>query len=150
MTDLQPHLWDMPTSWFPRPDNEHINSTYSYKSWKDFQECKPYKLWKPYILSSWSWKVQKEEILQQKKYEKRADKHVLDCTAMLRSNPSEYDKQKNSSNHSNANEVEMLQIVFISPDRFKGMHRVEMRIQKENEDEIRQWLKGHMPTFWKL
>jgi len=42
----------------------------------------------------------------------------------------------------------MLQIVFLSPDRFTGVHRVEMLISKEDEDSVRDWLKRHMPSFW--
>jgi hypothetical protein len=144
MPDYSEHLWDMPTSWFPRPENEYINSTYTYKSWKDFQECKPYKLWKPYILSSWSWKVQKEETMEFKKSEKRTEKHVL------RLNPSNQEKKKESVVSTTAKDVEMLQIVFISPDRFAGMHRVEMIVKREEEENIRDWIKSHMPTFWKL
>lgn len=149
LPDSPIHLWEMPTSWFPKPDTEYINCTYSYKSWKDFRECKPYKLWKPYILSSWSWKLQKEEPVTKKPEKRRDEKHTLDCSSILRAAPSSYDKTKgvHTSQHK---EIEMLQIVFISPDRFAGMHRVEMRVNKEDEEEIREWLKNHMPNFWKL
>jgi hypothetical protein len=152
MSDLPMHLWEMPTAWFPKPDTEYINCTYNYKSWKDFRECKPYKLWKPYILSSWSWKLRKEESMGMKKPEKRRDgeKHTMDCTTMLRVNASSYDKQRGLHPTNQGDEVDMLQIVFISPDRFVGMHRVEMRVSRDDEEEVRLWLKNHMPNFWKL
>lgn len=142
------HLWDMDTHWFQRSKDEYIQGTFTYKSWKDFQECKPYKLWKPYILSSWSWKLR---TLDEYKQEKRrdADRVVMDCRNLLRTNPSSYDKDVISLDESKS-EFEMLQIVFLSPDRFSGVHRVEMRIEKENEEDVRQWLKNHMPSFWKL
>jgi hypothetical protein len=142
------HLWDMDTLWFTKPDNETINSTFAYKSWKDFQECKPYKLWKPYILSSWSWKVfSKEERRNWKRRE--PEKAVLDAQKLLRVNPSDYDAQKEPIS-SSAEYVEMLQIVFLSPDRFTGVHRVEIVIRKDDEEAVREWLKSHMPSFWKV
>ena len=45
---------------------------------------------------------------------------------------------------------EMLQIVFLSPERYTGVHRVEIKIQREEEPFVKDWLKRHMPTFWKL
>lgn len=142
------HLWEMDTHWFKRPKEEHINATFNYKSWKDFIDCKPYKLWKPYILSSWSWKIRS---VDQLKVEKRrdADKAVMECSSFLRTNPSSYDKTVSLIDESKE-QVEMLQIVFLSPDRFTGVHRVEMLISKDDEDAVRDWLKRHMPTFWKV
>ena len=144
------HLWDMQTSWFEKPKNEHITSSFQYKSWKDFQEYKPYKLWKPYILSSWCWKTMKlddEGSIQKKKWVDK-NNHILDCTKMLRIHPSSYDTNKLEV--TSGKEVEMLQIVFISPDRFAGLHRVEMFISRDDEEKVREWLKSHTPTFWKL
>lgn len=141
------HLWEMDTHWFHKSKDEYIHSTYFYKSWKDFTECKPYKLWKPYILSSWSWKIR---TLDEVKIEKRkeTDKSVYDCSKILRAVPSTYDEVHYVDETKPA--VEMLQIVFLSPHRFTGVHRVEFPISKENEDEVREWLTKHMPTFWKV
>lgn len=142
------HLWEMDTHWFKKPKDEYINATFTYKSWKDFLDCKPYKLWKPYILSSWSWKTR--TINEIKEEQRRVhSKGIMDCKKILRIHPSSYDKVVSLIDESK-NEVEMLQIVFISPDRFAGVHRVEMAIQKENEEEVRDWLLRHMPTFWKV
>ncbi|NBO61022.1 MAG: hypothetical protein EBU82_08635 [Flavobacteriia bacterium] len=142
------HLWEMDTHWFQKSKDEYIQGTFNYKNWKDFIDCKPYKLWKPYILSSWSWKTRSLDQLKQEK-RRDADKAVMDCSKMLRLNPSAYDKPTIPLDESK-NQIEMLQIVFLSPDRFTGVHRVEMQISKENEDEVRDWLQRHMPTFWKL
>ena len=142
------HLWEMDTHWFSRTKDEIIHSTFVYKSWTDFVDCKPYKLWKPYILSSWSWKLRNKEIVKQEK-RREADKAVLDCRTMLRLNPSVYDKNVTPVDESK-DEIEMLQIVFLSPDRFTGVHRVEMLIDKEDEQAVRDWLKRHMPSFWIL
>lgn len=141
----------MNTMWFEKPANDPINSTFPYKSWKDFTECKPHKLWKPYILSSWSWKKFSVDNVNPYKIKKQRDqkKHVLDCGDILRVNPSDYEKAKPLF-ESIEKDVEMLQIVFISPDRFSGLHRVEVCVKPEDEDAIRDWLKNHMPTFWKL
>lgn len=142
------HLWEMETHWFKQKKDEYIQGTFTYKNWKDFLDCKPYKLWKPYILSSWCWKTR---TFDERKEEKRreADKSVMDCRKMLRSTLSSYDKDVIPFDES-ISQMEMLQIVFISPDRFPGVHRVEMCIEKENEPEVRDWLKRHMPTFWIL
>ena len=43
---------------------------------------------------------------------------------------------------------EKFQIVFISPERFMGMNRAEMPVKKEDEPEIRAWIRNHMPKFW--
>jgi hypothetical protein len=96
------HLWEIDTVWFMPHSNEYTCQTFVYKSWKDFLDCKPYKYWKPYVLSSWCWKD----------------------TAF--------------------------QLVMISPERFVGMNRVEFPVEKEEEKEIRLWIKNHMPKFWKL
>jgi hypothetical protein len=146
------HLWEMTTSWFPKPENDPINSTFVYKSWKDFRDCKPYKLWKPYILSSWSWKRRNTDdlgLLRNQRREGDKKKYVMECSTALRVNTSSYDSKRISALDGSV-EVDMLQIVFISPDRFSGMHRAEMVVSKEDEDEIREWLKNHMPSFWKL
>ncbi len=89
--------------------------------------------------------------LEERKQEKRwdADKAVMDCSKMLRTNPSSYDKDVIPLNDSQL-QTEMLQIVFLSPDRFSGVHRVEMCISKDNEEDVKDWLKRHMPTFWKV
>lgn len=142
------HLWEMDTHWFSTNKDEFIHSTFVYKNWKDFIDCKPYKLWKPYILSSWSWKMRSKEIYKQEK-RRDAEKAFMDCRNILRLHPSPYDKNVSPLDESK-DEVEMLQIVFLSPDRFTGVHRVEMVISKENEDAVRDWLKRHMPTFWIL
>lgn len=131
------HLWEMKTSWFDKPDNEYIHSTFPYKSWNDFQEYKPYKLWKPYILSSWCWKKMNIDV-----------KPVLPSPSkLLHLHKSIYDKEWDTTSQGQS---DMLQIVFISPDRFSGMHRVEMFVKEEDEEAIAQWLKNHMPSFWKL
>jgi hypothetical protein len=96
------HLWEIDTAWFLPQPHEHMSQNFGYRSWKEFVECKPYRIWKPYVLSSWAWKENK------------------------------------------------LQLVFISPERFIGMNRAEIFIQKEDEEEIRTWIKKHMPKFWKL
>ena len=142
------HLWEMDTHWFQKSKDEYIQGTFHYKNWKDFVDCKPYKLWKPYILSSWSWKTRSLDQLKQEK-RRDVDKSVMDCSKMLRLNSSAYDKATIPLNESK-DQIEMLQIVFLSPDRFTGVHRVEMCIDKENEEEVRDWLKRHMPTFWIL
>ncbi len=141
------HLWEIDTHWFGKRDDEVLHSTYPYKSWKDFMECKPYKLWKPYILSSWSWKTfsSKEAPVRRR----RPERTTMDCRDMLRVNPSMYDKEVRIPENL-TDELEMLQIVFLSPDRFTGVHRVEMLISKEDEALVKDWLKRHMPTFWKL
>ena len=136
----------METSWFEKPDTEYIHSTYTYKSWKDFQEYKPYKLWKPYILSSWSWK---KGPIPTKPYVKRGHKDGYDVSKQLRANPSAYDLEKNTQEIIETAE-DRLQIVFLSPVRFLGMHRVELIVKEEDEEAIKEWLKNHMPTFWKL
>jgi hypothetical protein len=100
MNDL--HLWEMDTAWFKPQANEYMNQTFYYKSWKEFVECKPYRIWKPYVLSSWCWKEH------------------------------------------------MLQLVFISPERFIGMNRAEIQVKEEDELAVREWIKNHMPNFWKL
>lgn len=145
------HLWEMDTHWFEKTENQHTHTTFAYKSWKDFQDCKPYKFWKPYIVSSWSWKHIQDENASIKKELKLTDKDnsFMDCQMILRVNPSDYDKKINSFQN-NVSEKEMLQIVFISPDRFTGMHRVEMFIHREDEEKVRAWLKNHMPSLWKL
>lgn len=142
------HLWEMKTMWFEKPTNDHINSTFPYKSWKDFTECKPHKLWKPYILSSWSWKKFNTEELSPQELQKQQNqqKHILDPISM---NLSHYTKELSNQRNYDRN-LQMLQIVFISPDRFSGLHRVEVCVTGEDEDAVREWLKNHMPTFWKL
>ena len=143
------HLWEMDTHWFFKNKHEHVESTFSYKSWKDFLEYKPYKLWKPYILSSWCWKIiYAKDYDAQRRHE--VDKTVMESGHLLRINPSLYDKPSPFANPKDTKGVEMLQIVFLSPDRFTGVHRVEIVIQKEDEEAVKDWLRRHMPTFWKL
>lgn len=143
------HLWDMETHWFHKEDNEFIHSTFPYKSWKDYLECKPYKLWKPYILSSWSWKTLNPNDPKPTK-RRDADRAVMDCRSILRKTPSIYDKVDPPDTIDTKEPIDMLQIVFLSPDRFTGFHRVEIVVTKEDEDSIRDWIQRHMPTFWKL
>ena len=88
------------------------------------------------------------ELQMLKKPRREAENAVLDCRKILRTNPSSYDDE--SFEEPPTTQVDMLQIVFISPDRFSGLHRVEIRITKEDEEDIRTWLKHHMPIFWKL
>ncbi len=141
------HLWEVDTHWFGKRDDEVLHSTFPYKSWKDFMECKPYKLWKPYILSSWSWKIFTP--VEQIQKRRDAEKGVMDCRNMLRVHPSAYDKEGDAQAPLQ-DAVEMLQIVFLSPDRFTGVHRVEIVIKKEDEQVVKDWLKRHMPSFWKV
>lgn len=144
-------LWEMPTLWFSRPDSEFTDNTFHYKTWKEFVECKPYKLWKPYILSSWCWKqgtVLADGLPDAFHHEAPKEKYFMDATQILRKNPTVYDKEK--TDLPAGEPVEMLQIVFISPDRFSGMNRAEMVVTKEDEPAIRAWLKNHMPILWKL
>ena len=143
------HLWEMDTHWFSKLDTEAVNATFTFKNWNDFQECKPYKLWKPYILSSWSWKTLSQNDTGLKPKPRDPKKHVLLCNQMLRIHPSEYDKDTRIKT-TEGKQTEMLQIVFLSPDRFTGVHRVEMNISKEDEEAVREWLKNHMPSFWKI
>lgn len=144
-----PHLWEMDTHWFLKNKNDHVESTFPYKSWKEFLECKPYKLWKPYILSSWCWKTMYTKDFElQRRNEK--DGAVMECSHLIRVRSSSYDTQLFHPGATEAKGVEMLQIVFLSPDRFTGVHRVEIIIQREHEDSVKDWLKRHMPTFWKL
>ena len=50
-------LWSMNTCRLVhRHNNEDGNTLYPYHSWKDFRDCRPYKLWKPYYMTSWAWK----------------------------------------------------------------------------------------------
>ena len=142
------HLWEMDTLWFEKPEKETIHSTYTYKSWSDFQEYKPYKIWKPYILSSWSWKTIHIDDNGCKPTKRDPKKHILDCSKMLRIHPSSYDVKKDTI--PKGTNIEMLQIVFLSPSRFEGMHRVEIQVRPEDEESIRDWLKRHMPNFWKI
>lgn len=57
------HLWEMDTAWFQPLDNEHMTHTFTYRSWKEFVDYKPYRIWKPYVLSSWSWKDDKLQLV---------------------------------------------------------------------------------------
>lgn len=90
--------------------------------------------------------------IEEYKYPKKkeTDGHAMDCQNILRLKPSSYDKPPLPLDVSNTQEVEMLQIVFLSPDRFKGVHRVEVVVSRDNEEEVRDWLKRHMPKFWIL
>lgn len=102
MSKMTMPLWEMQTSWFQPQNNEYMNQTFGYKSWSDFVDYKPYRLWKPYVLSSWCWKENQ------------------------------------------------LQLVFISPERFIGMNRAEIDVKHQDEPAIREWIKTHMPNFWKM
>ncbi len=62
-TSEQIPLWEMQTAWFIPQPNEFMAQTFNYKSWDDFVECKPYKFWKPYVLSSWCWKENQFQIV---------------------------------------------------------------------------------------
>ncbi len=138
----------METSWFEKPDTEYINGTFNYKSWKEFQECKPYKLWKPYILSSWSWRYTSLEEIKEKQHQLTKSKHILETKDMLHILPVSYTKERHLS--LTDKEIQLLQIVFISPNRFDGMHRVEIGVTGNDEEGVREWLKRHMPSFWKI
>jgi hypothetical protein len=139
------HLWEIETPWFNKNQNEYIHSTFPYKSWKEFLDCKPYKLWKPYILSSWAWKQRhaNEYAFQTRR---DFDKFSLDSHKMsVFNSPTE-----SAVAEKKTDVIEMLQIVFLSPERFTGVHRAEIVIAREDEDSVRDWLQRHMPSFWKL
>lgn len=143
------HLWEMNTLWFVKADNEFTSNNFFYKSWKEFVDVKPYKLWKPYVLSSWCWKkdVQYEELLESKSSFKN-EGHTCDVSRTLRANFSSYDKDTKLIHPGETKE--MLQIVFISPTRFRGMNRAEILITEEDEEAVKAWIKNHMPSFWKI
>jgi hypothetical protein len=61
--EIEEHLWEMDTAWFQPQANEFMNQTFYYKSWKEFTDCKPYHIWKPYVLSSWAWKDDKLQLV---------------------------------------------------------------------------------------
>ena len=69
--------------------------------------------------------------LDENRHPKRREqeRHFMDCTAILRIKPSQYDKDP-VVDSTKVQEVEMLQIVFLSPDRFRGVHRVEVIVSK--------------------
>jgi hypothetical protein len=53
---MDPRLWEIKTTVFTIPrGNSYLVNVYPYYSFKDFIDCKPYNMWKPYILSSWAW-----------------------------------------------------------------------------------------------
>jgi hypothetical protein len=104
---MSSQLWEMETLWFQPHVNEFMNQTFVYKDWNQFIDCKPYRIWKPYVLSSWAWKEM-------------------------------------------SNGEDQFQLVFVSPERFSGMNRAEIVVKKEEEPLIREWVKKHMPSFWKL
>ena len=137
----QPRLWEMETLWFRGNQNQHIQTNFHYKSWSEFQEYKPYKLWKPYIMSSWSWK----HIPRNDSSRKDLENHIMDVHRH-----SSHDDTLSGFQIPSENTVELLQILFISPDRFSELHRVEIRIKQDDEPRVREWLKNHMPTLWKL
>lgn len=60
---MELHLWEIDTVWFQPKTNEVMNQTFTYTSWKDFVEYKPYHLWKPYVLSSWCWKTNRLQLV---------------------------------------------------------------------------------------
>jgi hypothetical protein len=143
-----PHLWEMNTYWFYKNKNENADTTFPYKSWKEFLECKPYKIWKPYILSSWCWKMFYVNEYESKKRNLR-DKSEIECDH-LSGYTFSHDKPSLFTGTTEDKAGEMLQIVFLSPERYTGVHRVEIKIQREEEPFVKDWLKRHMPTFWKL
>jgi hypothetical protein len=96
-------LWEMETSWFSKAQNELGCCDYPYKSWQEFNSCKPHKTWKPYSVVSWSW-----------------------------------------------SEDNQLQIVFLWRNQYTKIHRVCIDVNREEEPQIREWLKRHMPIIWKL
>ena len=100
----QLRLWETKTLWFHHPQtNELYSMTFPYKSWKDFRDCRPYKMWKPYAMTSWCWKE------------------------------------------------DQFQIVFATPYKVNvAMHFVEFAVTQQDEDEIRTWIRKHMPEFWKV
>ena len=52
-------LWEIKTFWVSKARcNYDGNNIYPYNNFKDFKDCSPYKNWKPYFLSSWSWNVE--------------------------------------------------------------------------------------------
>lgn len=144
------HLWEMNTLWFIKPDNEFTSNNFFYKSWKEFVDVKPYKLWKPYVLSSWCWKkdVQYDDLSQSKSISFKPEVHTYDVRNILRIHPSSYDKEIKGIQPGQS--VEMLQIVFISPSRFQGMNRAEIIITEDDEPAVKAWIKSHMPSFWKI
>lgn len=118
-------LWKIETSWFVQTQYEVGDNTFVYANWKDFLSCKPYTFWKPYILSSWSWKKVSEIPLSTRRphYENPS--------------PVEHDLYK-------------LQLVFMTPNRFQNISRAEMFISEDDEPDVREWLKNHMPKLWKI
>lgn len=53
---MELRLWEIKTHVFPIPrGNSSLVNVYPYYSFKDFINCKPYHMWKPYIVSSWAW-----------------------------------------------------------------------------------------------
>ena len=77
------------------------------------------------------------------------EKHTMDCQKQLRVNPSEYDNKLSFEIDTNET-IELLQILFISPNRFSEIHRVELKITQEDEENVRNWLQTHMPKLWKI
>jgi hypothetical protein len=146
MNTTELHLWEMETSWFDKPKSEMMNGTYPYKSWKDFQDCKPYKLWKPYILSSWSWK----QFNLEETFHKTTKRHEPERHTMSLYPPQHNMTPETIQVSPPGKQVDMLQIVLISPERFVGLCRVEIVVEKQDEPAVRDWIQRHMPKFWKL
>lgn len=142
----QPPLWEMETLWFRRNKNQHIQTNFHYKSWSEFQEYKPYKLWKPYIVSSWSWKHIPH--IDSSFNRQDLEDHLMDVHHVH--SHFSHDHDPSSLQSLSEKPIELLQILFISPDRFSEIHLVEIRIKKDDEPNVRAWLKNHMPTLWKL
>ena len=64
-------LWDVTTHWFIPPRDYTMSVTaIMYRSWKDFTDCRPYHLWKPYTLTSWAWKNDKLQLVFMTPYTK--------------------------------------------------------------------------------
>ena len=50
-------IWEINSIWFTPPrNNDRGTNIIPYRSWKDFIDCKPYRVGKPYIMTSWAWK----------------------------------------------------------------------------------------------
>lgn len=97
-------LWEIKTHWLMRKRESSGDHTYAYKSWLDFTSCRPWQMWKPYDMISWSW------------------------------NPAQ----------------NMLQIVFFTHANLSSLRYVEVPVQSQDEPAIRNWLKRHMPIYWKI
>jgi hypothetical protein len=95
-------LWAIDSIRFATPRGNDANtSIIPYRNWKDFTDCKPYHMWKPYIMISWSWKD------------------------------------------------DTFQFIFMTP-RAPTMLYIEFPVKKEDEPDIRAWIKKHVHPIWKI